>query len=117
MQTALLVNGVTLHASTCREHVKKALDNGCVGIDPQRSGGQALPSAIEKQIADQVKYLREQHYPVFSEDVLKWAEEAIEGTVYAKYFPDGKPTRGWFSGCLRRMEFLTGNLRPLEQTR
>jgi len=35
MQAALLENGVTLHASTCREHVKKSLDNGCVGIDPQ----------------------------------------------------------------------------------
>ncbi len=48
---------------------------------------------------------------------MKWAEEAIEGTVYAKYFPDGKPTRGRFSGWLRRMEFLTCNLKPLEQTR
>ena len=97
--------------------MKKALDNGCVGIDPQRNGGQALPSAIEKHIADMVKYLREQSFLVFREDVLKWAEEAIEGTQYAQYFKNGKPTRGWFYGWLRRMEFLTCNLRPLEQTR
>ena len=71
---------VTLHASTCRDHVKKALDNGCVGKDPQRSGGQALPSPIEKQIADMVKHLREQSLPVFREEVLKLTEEAIEGT-------------------------------------
>ena len=74
-------------------------------------------SAIEKQIADLVKHLREQSFPVFREDVLKWAEEAIEGTDYAQYFKNGKPTRGWFYGWLRRMEFLTGHLRPLEQTR
>ena len=73
-----------------------------------------MPSAIEKHIAEPVKHLREQHYPVFPEDVLKWAEEAIEETVYAKYFPDGKPTRGWFVGWLRRMEFLACNLRHLE---
>ena len=42
---------------------------------------------MEKQIADMVKHLREQHYPVFSEDVIQWAEEAIEGTEYAKFFP------------------------------
>ena len=54
---------------------------------------------------------------MFPEDVLKWADEAIEGTVYAKYFMDGMLTRGWFSGWLRRMEFLTSNLRPFEQTR
>ena len=54
---------------------------------------------MEKQIVDLVKHLREQHYPVFSEDVIKWAEETIEGTDYAKFFPNGKPmTRGWFYG-------------------
>ncbi len=49
MQTALLEKDVTLHKITSREYVKKALDSGCVGIDPQRSGGQPLSSAIEKQ--------------------------------------------------------------------
>jgi hypothetical protein len=116
MQAAVLENDVTLHASTCRYYVKKALDNGCVGIDPQRNGGQALPSTIEKQIADMVKYLRELSFLVFREDVLKWADEAIAGTDYAQYFQNGKPTRGWFYGWLRHMEFLTCNLRPLEQT-
>jgi hypothetical protein len=50
------------------------------------------------------KHLREQRYPVFPDDVLIWASEAIEGTVYASYFPYGKPTRGWYNGWLRRME-------------
>ena len=58
-------------------------------------------------IATLVKHLREQHFPVFTEEVLKWAEDAIEGTEYAKFFPDGKLTKGWFYGWLRRMEFLT----------
>ena len=64
-----------------------------------------------------VKHLREKKFPVFPDDVLMWAADAIEGTVSATYFPDGKPTRGWYNWWLRRMEFLTGNLRPLEQTR
>ncbi len=52
-----------------------------------------MPAAIEKQNADLVKHLREQSFAVFREDVLKWAEEAIEGTDYAQFFKDGKPTR------------------------
>ena len=71
MQAALMENGVTLHESTYRNFVKKPFDNGCVGLEPQRNGDQALPPAMEKQIADMVKHLREQHYPVFSEDVIK----------------------------------------------
>ncbi len=98
MQAALKENGVSLHESTYREHVKKAFDNGCVGLEPQRSEGQALPTTIEKEIANMIKHLREQHFPVFTEDVLKWAEEAIEGTDCAQYFKNGKPNRGWFYG-------------------
>jgi hypothetical protein len=106
MQAALLENGVTLHASTCRDHMEKALGNGCVGIDPQRNGGQALPSTIEKQIAEPVKHLREQSFSVFREDVLKWAEEAIEGTDSAQYFKNGKPTWVWFYGWLSLLLLL-----------
>ena len=117
MQAAPKEKGVLLHESTCRVQLIRALHNGCISLDPQRSGGQALPSAIEKDIAEVVKRMREQHYPVFPDDVLKWAAEAIEGTDAASYFPDGKPTKGWYHGWLRRMEFLTGALRPLELTR
>lgn len=76
-----------------------------------------MPATIEKEIANMVKHLREHHFPMFTEDVLKWTEEAIEETEYAKFFPDGKPSKGWIYGWLRRMQFLTGNLSPLEQTR
>ena len=64
-----------------------------------------------------VKHMREQFYPVFQEDVIKWAAEAIAGTGYESYFPNGKPTRGWYRGWLSRNEFLTSALRPLELTR
>jgi hypothetical protein len=37
MQAALMKDGVTLYEITCREHVKKAFDNGCVGLEPQRN--------------------------------------------------------------------------------
>ncbi len=87
--------------------MKKAIDNIHVELDPQRNGDQALPSIIEKNIAEMVKHLREQKYPVFPDDVLKWAAEAIEGTDYAAFFPNGMPTRGWYYGWLRRLEFLT----------
>ena len=69
MQAALMENGVSLHVSTCREQVKRALANNCVGVDPQRNGGQALPSTVEKDIANMVQHLREQKFPVFPEDV------------------------------------------------
>ena len=72
-----------------------------------------MPSKIEKDIAMLVKLLREQKFPVFPDDVMKWAAEAIEGTPYASYWDDGVPTRGWYRGWLGRMEFLTGALRPL----
>jgi hypothetical protein len=67
--------------------VQKALDNGCVGIEPQRKGGQALPTSIQKNIAETIKAFREQKYPVFPNDILTWAAEAIEGTPYASFFP------------------------------
>ncbi len=53
-----------------------------------------MPSAIKKEIAETVKHLREKNYPVFPENVLKLAAEAIEGTEHASYFLGGKPTRG-----------------------
>ena len=98
MQCALMEHGVSLAASTCREQVMKALANGCVGLDPQRHGDQALPSRIEKEIAEMVNHMREHHYPVFPEDIMKWATEAIEGTDRASYFPGGRPSRGWYRG-------------------
>ncbi len=98
MQAALVENGVSLHESTCRDHVQKALNNGCVGIEPQCNGGEALTTSIEKNIAETVKALREQKYPVFPDDITTWAAEAIEGTPYASFFPGGMPTRGWYHG-------------------
>ena len=65
--------------------MKTAFDNGCVGQEPQRNVGQSLPSKIEKDIASMAKLLREHKIPVFPEDVMKWAAEAIEGTPYASY--------------------------------
>ncbi len=77
----------------------RALANGCIGLDPQWNGGKALPSAIEKENAETIKHLRENHYPVFPDDVMKWAIEAIEGTDHASHFVGmGKPIRGWYRG-------------------
>ncbi len=60
-----------------------------------RSGGQALPLVIE-EIPDMVTHLRDQSYPVFPDDIVKWAAQSIEWTFHASFFPDGKPPRGWY---------------------
>ena len=58
-------------------------------------------------------------FPVFPEEVISWAAEEIadKPDIKAHFPPDGRPTYGWFRGWLKRMEFLTGHLRPLEMTR
>ncbi len=47
----------------------------------------------------------------------RWVDEAIEDTEHVEYFVKGKPAIGWQRGWLRRIEFGTRVLRPLEQTR
>jgi hypothetical protein len=54
-----------------------------------------LPSHLEKRIADIVRTLRGKKFPVFREEVQKWAEEAIKDTEYANYFVGGTPTIAW----------------------
>ena len=89
-----MVKDVSIHKSVCRDQMTKALTNGCFGLELRRNGGQAVPSIIEKEIGLSVKQLREQNFPVFPDDVIMWAAEAIAGTDHASYFPECKPTRG-----------------------
>jgi hypothetical protein len=107
MQRDLWARSVDVCKSTCRIHVKKALGNNCVVVSPQKPGGLALPSYLEKKIANCVRALRQRKFHVFPEEVLRWAAEAIEGTEYAAYFKGGKPTTGWYKGWLKRMELTT----------
>ena len=117
MTQAVEARRVTVCLSTCKTQIKKALGNNGKGVSPQKPGGVALPSSIEKKIAKVVRDLRQRKFPVFPEEIMRWAGEMIDGTEYASYFPDGMPTVGWYRGWLKRMEFTTGKLRPLEQTR
>jgi len=111
MQSRLIAKGVSVCKTTCRNQVMAALANSCIGLDPQWNGGQALPSYIEKEIAMTVTQLREQFFPVFPDNVMKWAAEVIAWTDHASYFPDGKPTRGWYRGCwLSRNVYFYGGL-------
>ena len=71
MQTTLMAKDVSIHSSTCRDQMIKAMANGYVGPKPQRNGGQALPSAIEKEIALTART----NFPVFPDDVINWAAE------------------------------------------
>ena len=54
MQATLSKHGVFLHANKFREHVKNSFDNGCLGLEPLRNRGQAVPSSIEKNIINMV---------------------------------------------------------------
>ena len=118
MEEELEKIGVTLSNRQCIRKIKEAIENNGVGVSPKKSGGQVLPSSIEKSIANTVRALRERHFPVFPEEVIRWAAYEVEGTPLAELFPpDGKPSKGWYRGWLKRMEFHSGSLRPLEQTR
>ena len=117
MKKSAADRGIDVSEEGCRKQILAALANDCTGISPQKPGGQLIPSSVEKKIAYTVKELRRRKFPVFPEEIIKWAAEEIAGTEYAKNFPDGMPTTGWYRGWLRRMEFTTGVLRPLEQTR
>ncbi len=97
--------------------MQKVIDNNYVGVSPQNPGASALLSHLEKKVAAVVRNLRAKKVPVFREEVLKWAEDKITDTEYAAYFEEGKPTIGWYKRWLKRMEFTTGVLRPLEQSR
>jgi hypothetical protein len=44
-------------------------------------------------------------FPVFTEEVMKWAAEEIEGTDYGVLLTDGKLGPGWYRGWFRRMYF------------
>ena len=108
MEAELSSKGVTLSARHCRRKIIEAIENGGIGVSPKRSGGQVLPSAIEKKIARTVQALRERHFPVFPEEVIRWAAYEIEGTPLADLFPpDGIPSKGWYRNWLARMEFNT----------
>jgi hypothetical protein len=113
----MIDNGVSLSDRACNKFIVSAIANNYIGISPQKPGGQALPSSIENSIANTVTRLRENNFLVFPKEVIELAAIEIKGTAYESYSPpplDGRPTRGWYQGWLRRMHFLTGALRPLE---
>jgi len=116
MRQSLAKQGVFVSKTTCKTHVLKALANECFGISPQKPDGQALPTYSVKRIVDVVRALRERKMLVFPEEVQKWTTDAIEGTDYAHYFVDDKPTAWWYRGRLKILGFTTRVLRPLEQT-
>jgi len=68
---------------SCYTQVHKTIDNNGVSISLHKPGGGALPSHSEKEIATIVRALRERKFPVFLEEIRKWATEVIEGTEYA----------------------------------
>ncbi len=56
--------------------INQATQNGCVGVLLQKPGGAALPSIIEKNIGQIVKFLRERQVPVFPDRVMKLTADA-----------------------------------------
>ncbi len=94
MRTTLAARVFEIAKSTCWTHFQKAIDNNLVGVSPQKTSGLALPSHLEKRVANIVRTLRGKKFPAFREECLKWAEEAIKDTEYADYFVNGMPTIG-----------------------
>jgi len=71
MRSALMARGVQVCQSTCWTHLQKVIDDNSVGISPQKPSDSALPSHLEKKIANVVRNLRGKKFPVFREEVLK----------------------------------------------
>jgi len=95
MHAALAVKGIEVCKKKCYNQGHKTINNNGVSISPQKHGGGASPSHLEKKIATIVCALREWKFSVFPEEVRKWAAKAIEGTKYAACFIEGTPTVGW----------------------
>jgi len=53
-------------STTCYTHVKRAIANNGVAVCPQKFGGSAMPSHIEKRIANVVRKLRERKLNTYS---------------------------------------------------
>ncbi len=96
MQVDLAAKGIEICKTTCKTHVKNALNNNGIALSLQKPGGVSLPSHIEKNIAVAVRGLRERKFPVFASEIMRWAVDEIAGTDYAKILPDGKPSEGWY---------------------
>ena len=86
MRAALEARGVEVCQSTCWTYLQTTIDNNYQGVSPQKQGGTALPSYLEKRVANVVRNFRGKKFPVFREEVLNWAAEAIKDTEYASYF-------------------------------
>ncbi len=91
LRAALTERGVEVFRSTCWAYLQKAIDNNFVGVSPQKQGGSALSSHLEKRVAAVVRNLRAKKFPVFREEVLKWAEDAIADTEFVPIFWKASP--------------------------
>jgi hypothetical protein len=65
-----VTRGVEIAKSTCWADFLRVIDNNFVGLSPQKPGGVAMPSQLEKEIANVDRRLRERKFPVFLEEVL-----------------------------------------------
>jgi hypothetical protein len=94
MQAALTEHGVSLGLHSFRDYVKKASDNGCVGLEPQRNGGQALPSNSEKNIADSVKHFREKKVSCVPRRRFNVGSRSNRGDSFRVILP-GRQANSW----------------------
>ena len=117
MGGALRAKDVVASRNTCVTHIKTVIDNRGIGVPPQKLGGCALPPAMEKKFAANVKALMSMKFSVFPDEVMKWAAEEIAGTLDADMFENRYHGRGWYRGWLSRMEFQVGPMQFLELIR
>jgi hypothetical protein len=66
----MIDNGVSLSDRACNKSIVSAIANNYIGKSIQKPEGQALPSSIEKSIANTVKRIRENKCHVFLDEVI-----------------------------------------------
>ncbi len=71
MRTTLAAIGIEIARSTCWTHFQKEIDNNFIGVSPQKAGGVALPSHLDKRVANVVGTLCGKNFFVFREEVPK----------------------------------------------
>ncbi|KAK3264333.1 hypothetical protein CYMTET_26913 [Cymbomonas tetramitiformis] len=105
--------GISIHFST----ISKAASRTEIA-SPEKAGRKSyIPKWAEEKLRDFIKALRACKIPVLKQTVCTYANEMIEGTVYAEKFSHGIVDSNWYYGYLDRHGMRTGNQRPLELLR
>jgi hypothetical protein len=103
--------GCQVTARTLLTHSQK----GDPSEAPGNTGGRYFSDAFEKDLKLGIEFLRAAKLPVFKVDVVSHAWRALVESGQDQLLHD--LTDGWYRGFLRRMNWTTGHMTPIETTR